>query len=103
MLAVLKTGAAYLPIDPTVPAARLDFMLADAAPIVAVTFSFGKYADQPKAEPVRRRQSSQWQTALIAGSPFTWIAQAPQQHLASRVVMSARHPSRLRHHIPRGP
>ncbi len=37
MLAVLKTGAAYLPIDPAVPAARVGFMLTDAAPIVVIT------------------------------------------------------------------
>ena len=37
MLAVLKTGAAYVPIDPAVPAARIGFMLADAAPIAAIT------------------------------------------------------------------
>src|SRR6476661_2121 len=37
ILAVLKTGAAYLPIDPAVPAARLQFMIADAAPIAAIT------------------------------------------------------------------
>ena len=32
MLAVLKTGAAYLPIDPGLPAARIGFMVEDAAP-----------------------------------------------------------------------
>ncbi|WP_156736715.1 AMP-binding protein, partial [Mycobacterium sp. E3298] len=37
MLAVLKTGAAYLPIDPSAPDTRIEFMLGDAAPVVAVS------------------------------------------------------------------
>ncbi|OSC19691.1 non-ribosomal peptide synthetase, partial [Mycobacterium vulneris] len=37
MLAVLKTGAAYLPIEPALPAARIGFMIADAAPTAAIT------------------------------------------------------------------
>ncbi|MEU4039405.1 non-ribosomal peptide synthase/polyketide synthase [Streptomyces collinus] len=37
ILAVLKTGAAYLPIDPASPAERLGHLLADAAPVVLVT------------------------------------------------------------------
>ena len=37
ILAVLKTGAAYVPIDPTVPGPRRDFVLTDAAPCVVLT------------------------------------------------------------------
>ncbi|GLW93516.1 non-ribosomal peptide synthetase [Actinokineospora globicatena] len=37
VLAVLKSGAAYLPLDPGYPRARLDLMLADANPTLLVT------------------------------------------------------------------
>ncbi|WP_156750041.1 amino acid adenylation domain-containing protein, partial [Mycobacterium sp. E2479] len=37
ILAVLKTGAAYLPIDPAHPRSRIEFMLTDAAPIATIT------------------------------------------------------------------
>ncbi|WP_165607881.1 non-ribosomal peptide synthetase, partial [Mycobacterium mantenii] len=37
MLGVLKAGAAYLAIDPAVPEARVQFMMADAAPVAVVT------------------------------------------------------------------
>ncbi|MDB1088335.1 amino acid adenylation domain-containing protein [Streptomyces sp. ACA25] len=39
ILAVLRTGAGYVPIDPGYPAERVAYMLADAAPVAAVTVS----------------------------------------------------------------
>ncbi|WP_194900166.1 AMP-binding protein, partial [Catenulispora pinisilvae] len=39
LLAVLKSGAAYLPVDPEYPADRIGFMLADASPVCVVTTS----------------------------------------------------------------
>ncbi|WP_116377758.1 non-ribosomal peptide synthetase, partial [Mycobacterium sp. MFM001] len=37
ILGVLKTGAAYVPIDPAHPDARIGFMVDDAAPVAAIT------------------------------------------------------------------
>ncbi len=47
ILAILKSGAAYLPIDPMHPDARIQFVLADAAPVVALTTGAlaGRFAD----------------------------------------------------------
>ncbi|TMR17377.1 amino acid adenylation domain-containing protein [Nonomuraea turkmeniaca] len=36
ILAVMKAGAAYLPLDPVYPRARLDAMIADAAPVLVL-------------------------------------------------------------------
>ncbi|WP_156663079.1 AMP-binding protein, partial [Mycobacterium sp. 1274761.0] len=37
IVAVLKTGAAYVPMDPVVPDARIEFMVTDSRPVLAVT------------------------------------------------------------------
>src|SRR5262245_35031181 len=39
MLAVLRAGAAYLPLDPRFPAERLDFMVADSRATAIITHS----------------------------------------------------------------
>ncbi|WP_228561116.1 amino acid adenylation domain-containing protein, partial [Catenulispora pinisilvae] len=39
LLAILKSGAAYLPVDPDYPADRIGFMLADASPVCVITTS----------------------------------------------------------------
>ncbi|WP_156434464.1 condensation domain-containing protein, partial [Mycobacterium sp. IS-1590] len=48
MLAVLKTGAAYLPIDPDLPTDRIGFIFTDAAPVAAITTAeLAARLDQP--------------------------------------------------------
>src|SRR6201999_2268798 len=37
LVAIIKSGAAYLPLDPDYPADRLAFMLADAKPVCLIT------------------------------------------------------------------
>ncbi|WP_344518016.1 amino acid adenylation domain-containing protein, partial [Streptomyces paradoxus] len=37
LLAITKTGGAYLPVDPAYPAERIAFMLADAAPVLLLS------------------------------------------------------------------
>ena len=73
MLAVLKTGAAYLPIDPAVPAARIEFMVADAAPVAAITTAglAGRLdgCDLPVIDVDDPRIDTQPSTALPAPAP----------------------------------
>ena len=76
ILAVLKTGAAYLPIDPALPAARIEFMIADAAPIAAITTAGLRRrldgCDLPVIDINDPRIDTQPSTALPAPAPDDW-------------------------------
>ena len=52
LLAVVKAGAAYVPLDPSYPEARLDYMLADAD-VSAVLTDISVGSQQPTANPQR--------------------------------------------------
>ncbi|MER7757361.1 non-ribosomal peptide synthase/polyketide synthase, partial [Kitasatospora sp. NPDC097643] len=69
ILAVLKTGAAYVPVDPEYPAARIGYLLDDARPALVVTDS--RSGDRlPDGGPVDRLVLDDPATAaLVAGCP----------------------------------
>ncbi|MFE5096524.1 non-ribosomal peptide synthase/polyketide synthase, partial [Streptomyces sp. NPDC056638] len=52
VLAALKAGAAYVPVDPQYPAARIAYLLQDARPSLLVTT--GGIGELPGADPVER-------------------------------------------------
>src|SRR5205085_5645605 len=69
LLAVLKAGAAYLPIDPAYPAERIAFILDDARPTVVLTTS-EVTARVPEVAGVPRLVMGQAETArALAGHP----------------------------------
>ncbi|MHA5049160.1 amino acid adenylation domain-containing protein [Streptomyces sp. SD15] len=52
VLAALKSGAAYLPLDPDYPAQRLAYMIRDAAPVCAVVDRAGRLPEDTGAVPL---------------------------------------------------
>ncbi|WP_422392190.1 amino acid adenylation domain-containing protein [Mycolicibacterium vanbaalenii] len=73
ILAVLKTGAAYVPIDPAAPSARMQLVLGDAAPTAAITIP--ELADRLAGQELRIIDladpdiSNQPSTPLVAPAP----------------------------------
>ena len=74
IVGVLKAGAAYVPLDPEYPKARLEYMLADARPAVVLTTESLREAaaaerrDRVAAVWMRRRRKRNWprlRTAIL--------------------------------------
>ena len=83
VLAVLKTGAAYLPIDPAHPDARVEFVVADAAPIAAVTT-----AELRARLDGSEYRSSPWTIAGIDGQPGTALPSPTADDVAYLIYTS---------------
>ncbi|WP_202446657.1 MULTISPECIES: non-ribosomal peptide synthetase [Streptomycetaceae] len=74
LLAVTKTGGAYLPLDPGYPADRLAFMLADVDPVLVVTA--GGVLDHVAADRPVLRLDDPATTASLAALPADRLTDA---------------------------
>ncbi|MBF9000419.1 non-ribosomal peptide synthetase [Vibrio nitrifigilis] len=72
MLAVLKSGAAYIPMDPHYPAERLQYMVENSQPSLVLTdgvIDLGAVLVQQDVEIVNTLRDTQWQNESNAGLP----------------------------------
>ncbi|CAG1019157.1 partial arthrofactin-type cyclic lipopeptide synthetase C, partial [Burkholderiaceae bacterium] len=79
LLAVLKTGAAYVPLDPGYPVQRLAAMAADCAPAVLLTQALPEVVSAPLhaavgAAPMLDLQTDAWRWAAQPASPLQQVA-----------------------------
>jgi amino acid adenylation domain-containing protein len=69
LLGILKAGGAYLPLDPGYPKARLEQMIADAAPMLVLSTSAHRATIPPSAEVVALDAAET--KAKLTGAPAT--------------------------------
>ncbi|WP_228123236.1 non-ribosomal peptide synthetase [Streptomyces olivaceus] len=86
LLAVLKTGAAYVPVDPEYPAARIAYLLDDTRPALLVTDSGGE-GRLPEAGSAGRLVLDDPETAaLVAACPAADPTVAVDPRLPAYVI-----------------
>jgi len=93
IVATLKAGAAYLPLDPEYPRERLAFMLKDASPTVVLTKSglaanLG-FSAAPKAEGATRWLALDQDWAEIAQNSHENLAAAPARDDLAYVIYTS--------------
>ncbi|MFJ4126338.1 amino acid adenylation domain-containing protein [[Kitasatospora] papulosa] len=84
ILAVMRTGAAYLPLDPSYPADRLTFMIEDSQPVALVATAPSAHAIDPHEEAPRIDPAT---VPPGAGEPLK--APWPEPHDAAYVIYTS--------------
>ncbi|WEK28410.1 MAG: amino acid adenylation domain-containing protein [Candidatus Pseudomonas phytovorans] len=75
LLAVLKAGAAYVPIDPAHPRERLAYLLEDSAPDVLLTLS--RLTERLPAHGLRQVELDRFNWAATPAAAFRFAPQSP--------------------------
>ncbi|MDI5913372.1 non-ribosomal peptide synthetase, partial [Streptomyces sp. 12257] len=88
LLAVLKTGAAYLPVDPDYPTERIAFMLADTRPALLLT-TRALDSRIPACEAPRLLLDDPALTADLAARPDTALATTPRPANPAYVIYTS--------------
>ena len=88
LLAALKSGAAYVPLDPTYPKDRLAFIHADAHPHVLVTEA-ALDGRLPELGVHVVRVDGDREIAAIAGAPATRLPASASRHHLSHVIYTS--------------
>ncbi|MEV4642534.1 amino acid adenylation domain-containing protein [Actinoplanes sp. NPDC049548] len=70
LLGVLRAGAAYLPVDPGYPAARIELMLDDARPVCVLVDDSSNRALPPHDIPVLRLRTAKGAAPAVAVGPL---------------------------------
>ncbi|MCP1462319.1 amino acid adenylation domain-containing protein [Pseudomonas sp. S3E17] len=74
---VLKAGAAYLPLDLLHPRERIEWMLEDAKPVLALCLE-SALADFPASVPARALDAEQWLAGRRSSAPLNPVQSAEQ-------------------------
>src|SRR5262249_793905 len=86
LIGILKAGGAYLPLDPSYPAQRLSFMLADAGARVVITHSALR---DRVGEPAARVIELDRAAAAIAAAPSSAPASAVRPQNLAYVIYTS--------------